>query len=48
VGHSTDYRWRPLEQSQARQWANLAAAIRDADDDDEFFGEDDLAEVFAS
>jgi len=47
VGHSTDYRWQPLDESQARQWANLAAAIRDADDDDETYGEEDLAEVFA-
>ena len=47
MGHSTDYRWRPLDESQARQWADLAAAISDADDDDENLGEEDLAEMFA-
>ena len=35
-----------MDSRQARQWANLAAAIHDADDDDEILGEDDLAEVF--
>jgi mycothiol synthase len=47
VGLNTGYRWRPLDRSQARRWASLVAAIRDADDDDEVLGEDDLAEVFA-
>jgi mycothiol synthase len=46
VDHSTEYGWRSLDRSQAKQWAHLAAAIRDADDDDEVLGEDDLAEVF--
>jgi mycothiol synthase len=46
VGLNTDYRWRPLDKSQARQWASLAAAICEADDDDDILGEDDLAEAF--
>jgi hypothetical protein len=48
VGLNTGYSWRPLDRSQARRWASLVAAIRDADDDDEVLGEDNLAEVMAS
>jgi len=48
VGLNNDYRWRRLDKSQVRQWANLIAAIQDADHDDEMLGEEDLAEEFVN
>jgi GNAT superfamily N-acetyltransferase len=48
VDLNTDYRWRRLDKTQVRQWANLVAAIGDADHDDEMLGEEDLAEEFGN
>jgi mycothiol synthase len=43
-----DFSWRPIEPKDAGNWAALLAAVQSADQDGEFFSEQDLLDDFSS